>query len=150
MGRELVDHNGDAYSCKVDSFDATGSVIRLNNARTGDEWVCCVTYANIDSFWTLSQGSRLYGMPCAAVGIMRDVLHASRGTGPSPYCGSASLVYKHSPFYMEVRVKCTIREVAVEWTFPMVPKAAGEIEHRIAAEALDKKLGGKNKAHDKE
>ncbi|KAE9024713.1 hypothetical protein PF011_g3368 [Phytophthora fragariae] len=115
MPNELVDHNGHVFTCTVNS-DARGSTIHLKNTETGDEWTCSVTCDNINKFWALptSEGSILTNLPRAAVGIMQDVLH--RGTTGRCY-GTASLVYKYSPFYMELRVKGVIRQVGVELAF---------------------------------
>ncbi|RLN94933.1 hypothetical protein BBJ28_00018812 [Nothophytophthora sp. Chile5] len=49
---------------------------------------------------------------------------------------SASLVYKNSPYYFELRLTYKIDDSRGEWVFPMNPESAAAIEKRELAKLL--------------
>ncbi|RLN96887.1 hypothetical protein BBJ28_00019025 [Nothophytophthora sp. Chile5] len=70
--------------------------------------------------------------------LSRDVVEGAIPRGTYSNSASASLVYKNSPYYFELRLTYKIDDSRGEWVFPMNPESAAAIEKRELAKLLQK------------
>ncbi|EGZ07992.1 hypothetical protein PHYSODRAFT_306102 [Phytophthora sojae] len=127
----LSGQDGYTYECTVE-------IVFRYPPGEYNNWSCEVTKDNMDQFVT-SSGIRVSGNLHVFMGILHDIIEGNLPRwAPSTQAMSGNLrvARNPSPYYMELKLQFQLRDLSADWTFPMIPDNASDIQAREAAKLM--------------